>query len=67
MWDLEKTDSQNLEVQETKNIVRHPEGVQRLLKGELKRFSFFVKSFLGCYCSAVGIKNTATQSYIRLW
>ena len=28
MWDLEKTDSQNLEVQETKNIVRHPEGVQ---------------------------------------
>lgn len=44
MWDLEKTDSQNLEVQETKNIVRHPEGVQRLLKGELKRFSFFVKS-----------------------
>ena len=27
MWDLEKTDSQNLEVQETKNIVRHPEGV----------------------------------------
>lgn len=42
-------------------------GVQRLLKGELKRFSFFVKSFLGCYCSAVGIKNTATQSYIRLW
>lgn len=44
-----------------------PEGVQRLLKGELKRFSFFVKSFLGCYCSAIGIKNTATQSYIRLW
>lgn len=28
MWDLEKIDSQNLEVQETKNIVRHPEGVQ---------------------------------------
>lgn len=66
MWDLEKTDSQNLEVQETKNIVRHPEGVQRLLKGELKRFSFFVKS-LCCYSSAIGIKNTATQSYIRLW
>ena len=29
MWDLEKIDSQNLEVQETKNIVRHPEGVQK--------------------------------------
>lgn len=29
MWDLEKTNSQNLEVQETKNIVRHPEGVLR--------------------------------------
>ena len=28
MWDLEKIDSQNIEVQETKNIVRHPEGVQ---------------------------------------
>ena len=29
MWDLEKTNSQNLEVQKTKNIVRHPEGVPK--------------------------------------
>lgn len=28
MWDLEKIDSQNIEVKEAKNIVRHPEGVQ---------------------------------------
>lgn len=25
MWDIEKIDSQNIEFQETKNIVRHPE------------------------------------------
>lgn len=42
MWDLEKTDSQNLEVQETKNIVRHPEGV-------LKKGTTVVVPFLICF------------------
>lgn len=41
MWDLEKIDSQNLEVQETKNIVRHPEGVQKEEKFLLKDLFFF--------------------------
>lgn len=29
MWDFERIDSQNIEVQEPKDMVRHPEGVQR--------------------------------------
>lgn len=32
MWDLEKRNSQNPEIQETKSIVRHPQGVQGKFK-----------------------------------
>lgn len=52
MWDFEKINSQNLEVQETKNIVRHPEGVQTFCKRkESVVFQINTTDFLlqGCF------------------
>ena len=45
MWDFEKINSQNLEVQETKNIVRHPEGVLKEVT-EVASFLLYIR-YLG--------------------